>query len=70
MAGLSLDEAQKQGIVIGLKDISSVRPRLDIDTFMMTKPDTFNLFILAVAELQSDSSKMGWFEVTGMLPQL
>ncbi|MCJ1404105.1 hypothetical protein MMC11_007330 [Xylographa trunciseda] len=66
MVGLTLDEAQEKGIVIGLKDVSDVRYRLDIDSFMMTKPDCFNLFILAVGELQKDSGNMGWFEVAGI----
>ncbi|MCJ1243678.1 hypothetical protein MMC30_000875 [Trapelia coarctata] len=66
MVGLSLDEAQKQGVVIGPKDVTGIRPRLDIDTLMITKPDTFNLFLLAVADLHSDSGKMGWFEVAGI----
>ena len=69
MVGISLEEAQKQGVVIGLKDVSGTRLRLDIDEFLITQPDTFNLFILAIKDLHNDSSKMGWFEVAGMISQ-
>src|SRR5437667_1835005 len=64
-----LKEAQKAGVVVGLADVAEVVPRLDIDELLLREPDTFNLFLLALQELQNDtnSSKiMGYYQVAGM----
>ena len=69
---VTLDEAQKQGIVLGLKEVTGkVRERLDIDELLLRHPKTFNLYLLALADLQneaiSNKDKMGWFQIAGML---
>ena len=66
------DEAQAQGIVIGLNEVTGeVRDRLDIEELLLRHPKTFNLYLLALAELQdearSNKDKMGWFQIAGML---
>lgn len=62
-------QAQQKGVVIGLKGISDTPvPRLEIDDLLLKKPDTFNLFLLAVSELQEDqyaTNKMAWQQVAG-----
>ncbi|KAL8792906.1 MAG: hypothetical protein Q9195_004483 [Heterodermia aff. obscurata] len=68
---MSLDEAQRKGIVLGLKDATGqLRERLDIDELLFRHPKTFNLFLLALAELQdetkSNKDKMGWFQIAGI----
>ena len=57
-------------MVIGLKGVSSgaPTPRLDIDELLLKKPDAFNLYVLALDELQSakyTSDKMGFYQVAG-----
>lgn len=47
-----LNQTHEQGVVLGLRDISGVVERLDIDVMLMTQPDTFNLFLIALMELQ------------------
>ena len=68
---VTLDEAQKQGIVIGLNDVTGeVRERLDIDELLLRHPKTFNLYLLALADLQdeakSNADKMGFFQIAGL----
>lgn len=68
----ALRQAQQKGVVIGLKALqeSGPVPRLDIDELLTTKPDTFNLFLLALSELQNDkftSDKMGYYQITGKM---
>ena len=68
----SLDEAQKKGIVLGLNVATvQLRERLDVDELLSRYPKTFNLFLLALAELQdetkSNNDKMGWFQIAGRL---
>ncbi|KAK8054725.1 Tyrosinase, partial [Apiospora phragmitis] len=48
----ALKDATDAGIVKGLKDISGVKHRLDIDVMIRDQPDTFNLFILALDKMQ------------------
>lgn len=55
---VSLDEANKQGLVVGLKDVNGIKERLDIDVLMCNYPDTFNLLILALLELKAE--KVPW----------
>lgn len=47
-----LNEAHKNGIVIGLKDFSSDPvPRMDIDDMILKFPEMFNLLVIALLEL-------------------
>ena len=69
---VTLEEAQQKGIVIGLNEVTGeVRPRLDVDEFLSQHPKSFNLYLLALAELQdeklSNNDKMGWFQIAGRL---
>ncbi|KAK7963576.1 tyrosinase precursor (monophenol monooxygenase) [Apiospora saccharicola] len=68
----TLDElrrANELGIIKGLGGLpGGVKERLDIDVMIDTKPDTFNLFILAVKELQKPGSTpiaMRYAEIAG-----
>ncbi len=61
-------DAQKNGVVIGLKGVTGVVERLDIDELLLKKPDTFNLFLLALRNLQEDTETtdpMGYFQIAG-----
>jgi hypothetical protein len=56
--------------VRGLKDvIGTVAPRLDIDVFLKTQPDAFNLFLLALNDLKSETADwkdpMSYFQIAG-----
>ncbi|KAK0663837.1 Tyrosinase [Lasiodiplodia hormozganensis] len=62
----SLAEAQNDGIVIGLRSVSGVHPRHEIDYLVKNEPDMFNLFLLAIESLQHDETKMGFFQVCGI----
>ncbi|KAF5681684.1 tyrosinase precursor (monophenol monooxygenase) [Fusarium circinatum] len=48
----NINKAHKEGAVIGLYEVAGVGERLDIDVMLMTQPDTFNLFLIALMELQ------------------
>ena len=64
-----LQKAHAKGVVLGLKDVAGVVPRLDIDVLLFKHPKTFNLFMLAFDELQRKSGsedKMGYFQIAGM----
>ena len=64
----NLKQAQIDGVVVGLKDVAGVVPRMDIDLLLLNEPDTFNLFLLALQSLQSNKSsddKMSYFKVAG-----
>lgn len=68
----AISQAQRDGVVLGLKGLSgnSPVPRLDIDELLLTKPDAFNLYLLALDELQNEqhaTDKMGYQQVAGML---
>lgn len=72
---ISLDEAQRRGIVIGLAgETDKPVARLDIDELLLQYPKTFNLFLLALAYLQDETKsnddnelkKMNYFQVAGM----
>lgn len=63
----ALTEAQKKAVVIGLADFGT-EFRLEIDDLLLEKPDTFNLFLLALKALQEDpdiTKPMGYFQVAG-----
>ena len=71
----ALKQAQKDGVVLGLKNVSGIIPRVDIDVLLSEQPDTFNLFLLALEALQSHvdpkteeelkQDKMGYFQIAG-----
>ena len=61
-------KAQESGVVIGLGGVTGVVACLDIDELLLTKPDTFNLFLLALRSLQEDpdaKKPMGYFQIAG-----
>ena len=53
MSKLFLGEAQKQGVVMGIKAVSDVLPRYDIDQFSLKQTSTFNF-----SSLPSKGSKI------------
>ncbi|CVL09423.1 related to tyrosinase precursor (monophenol monooxygenase) [Fusarium proliferatum] len=53
----NINKAHKEGAVIGLHEVAGVGERLDIDVMLMTQPDTFNLFLIALMELQDMKNK-------------
>lgn len=62
-------QAQKEGVVLGLKGISDAPvSRMEIDDLLFNKPDTFNLFVIAVSELQDEklaTEKTAWQQIAG-----
>lgn len=48
-------EATQAGILVGLAEVSGVRPRQDIDVYLREDPKGFNLMILALKHLQETS---------------
>ncbi len=68
-----LNQAQRDGVVIGLKDVAGVVPRQDVDMLLLHEPDTFNLFLLALRNLQQDqdtSNIMGYYQIAGTIHNL
>ena len=64
----ALRRAQKDGTVIGLQPVSGTLPRQEIDQFLLDDPDAFNLFLLALRELQDESEAtklMSYFRIAG-----
>lgn len=65
----ALRQQHDQGEVVGLNEVAGIQPRLDIDVFLYTNPTGFNLFLLALHDLQHDpilaQSTMGYFEIAG-----
>lgn len=62
-----LNTANAKGLVIGIQG-AGVVPRLDIDVLLSKEPDCFNLFVLALRELQTEKSwkdKMSFFQMAG-----
>lgn len=51
---VSLEEAHKDGLVVGLKDVNGVKERLDIDILLLKHPDTFNLLVMALKEIKGE----------------
>lgn len=46
-----LDKAHKKGVILGLADFG-VAQRVDIDVMLTEQPDTFNLYLIAMMEIQ------------------
>ena len=65
----ALNQAQRDGVVIGLKDVAGVVPRLDVDQLLLQEPDTFNLFLLALQNLQQEDTSdiMGYYQIAGII---
>lgn len=75
-----LEESYQKGLVVGLRDVAGVVPRLDIDELLLNHPDTFNLLIIALKELKgedvpwqvptefkiSHDNKLSYFQIAGM----
>jgi hypothetical protein len=63
----ALKKAHAAGIVVGLRDIAGIAFRLDIDVLLTDQPDTFNLFLIALDELQNEEAKniMGYYQIAG-----
>ena len=65
----ALNQAQIDGVVIGLEAVAGVVPRMDIDKLLLEQPDTFNLFCLTLNSLMNDpdSTKlMGYYQIAGI----
>lgn len=76
-----LNKAHDDGVVLGLADVAGVAQRLDIDVMLLKQPDTFNLFIIALLELQgrqvpwkvdpgytfTSADKISFFQLAGAL---
>ena len=62
-----LKRAHEAGVVVGLRAVAGIAFRLDIDVLLTQQPDTFNLFLIALEELQNDDAKniMGFFQIAG-----
>lgn len=62
-----LKKAHEKGIIVGLRNIAGVAFRLDIDVLLTQQPDTFNLFLIALDELQNEpaSNIMGFYQIAG-----
>ena len=61
-----LRKKHNRGYVVGLHEVAGDEPRLDIDVFLNEHPKAFNLFLLALRDLQVDPSPMGYFEIAGI----
>lgn len=62
-----LKRAHEAGVVAGLRNVSGIAYRLDIDVLLSERPDAFNLFLIALDELQSEKSDniMGYYQIAG-----
>ena len=68
-----LRQATRDGVVVGLREVAGIEPRRDIDWLLLNQPDTFNLFLLALKELQDDPDSeklMGYYQIAGKLQTL
>jgi tyrosinase len=67
-----LNTAINKGLVTGLPGFGIV-PRQDIDVLLLKEPDSFNLFVLALRELQAEKAgqppqwqdKMSFYQLAG-----
>lgn len=55
------------GVVVGMKALTGqVKPRLDIDVLLTQHPDTFNLMLQAISEMQKNPDpKLGYYALAG-----
>lgn len=63
----SLRDAHNKGVIVGLREVAGLAPRLDIDVLMEKNPKAFNLFLIAFEQLQQvpSSDIMGFFQIAG-----
>ncbi len=55
------------GVVVGMQALTGeVHERLDVDVLLVTKPDTFNLYVQALALLQEDPKWLGYYAIAGI----
>lgn len=80
----NLNQAHKDGVVLGLKEVAQVTPRQDIDVLLRYHPDTFNLLLIALLELKGQdvpwtipddfkvtaSDKLSYYQIAGKTSQL
>lgn len=80
----TLDDAYQKGLVVGLRDVAGVVPRLDIDELLLKHPDTFNLLLIALKELKGEvvpwqvpaefkitkDNKLSFFQIAGTYDQV
>lgn len=72
--GLTKEEAWKaseSGVVVDMKDLTGLDQnveRVDIDVLLTEHPDTFNLFLQALDDMQNDKpeSIVGYFQLAGI----
>ena len=63
-----LTQAQTDGVIVGLKNVADVVTRQDVDQLLLQEPDTFNLFLLALRDLQQDPNVtdiMSYYQIAG-----
>lgn len=69
-----LDHAHQLGLIVGLGHLGDTVERQDIDVLLNSAPETFNLFALALKELQDDpnwdTEWMSWFQIAGKSSRL
>jgi len=47
-----------------------VKARVDIDVLLTQHPDTFNLLLQAMSQMQKDPQKLGFYALSGMNVQV
>ncbi|KAF2820959.1 hypothetical protein CC86DRAFT_427058 [Ophiobolus disseminans] len=54
------------GVVLGMEALTGeVKARVDIDVFLTQHPDTFNLMLHAISQMQKDPKKLGFYALAG-----
>lgn len=69
MTSVDIRDLNNSGVVRGLQS-QGIYPRQDIDVLLYNEPDTFNLFLLALQDLQEKTpwqDKMSFYQIAGML---
>lgn len=67
-----MEAALKQGIAdkvvvdLGVKAPTEIAYRRDIDFFLLDDPVAFNLYLLALRKLQTQSDALGFFQIAGI----
>jgi tyrosinase len=62
-------QALEASVVVDMKQLTGLNEnvaRVDIDVLLTESPDTFNLFLLALEDMQKDDTLVGWFQVAGI----
>ena len=65
-AALNQAKADRVVLDLGSKVPNSAIHRQDIDNFMLNDPPAFNLYLLAIRKLQSQSDVLGYFQIAGI----